>query len=76
MIFCGFLILLIIVFIFSYFLCVRKGLVGERKACWLLPLGAIVAFVFYCLYCPYCWLTGLAILVVSLIVYIALVLKA
>ncbi|MDD2672663.1 MAG: fibronectin type III domain-containing protein [Syntrophales bacterium] len=73
---CWILILLIVVLIILFFLTIKKGKIDQKKICWLLPLGAIAAFVIYCLYCPYCWLVGIIIAAVSLVVYIAIMLKA
>jgi len=74
--YCLLLALLICVLIVLFFLCVKNGKIDRKKICWLLPLAAIALFVLYCLYCPYCWYLGIAIAAISLVVYIAMMLKA
>jgi len=73
---CWLLILLIAVLIILFFLCIKKGKKEKKKIYWLLPLATIGLFILYCLYCPYYWLVGIAILVISLIIYLAIMLKA
>lgn len=73
---CWLLILLIAVLTLVFFLCIKKGKIEEKRICWLLPVLIIGLFILYCFYCPYRWTVGIIIAVVSLIVYIAIMLKA
>ncbi len=73
---CWILILLIVVLIMLFFLSIRKARIEKNKLYWLLPLLVIVLFVVYYFYCPYFWLVLIITIVVSLILYIIIMLKA
>lgn len=73
---CWLLVLLAAVLIFLFFWAIKKGKIEKNKLYWFLGLIVIALLVLYYLYCPFAKIVVLAIVLVSFIVYIAMMLKA
>ena len=74
--FCWLLVLLIAVLIFLFFWAIKKGKIEKNKLYWFLGLLALALIVLYYLYCPWAKIVVLAIIVISLIIYVSMMLRA
>jgi len=73
---CRLLILLIAILIFIFFWAIKKGKIEKNKLYWFLGLLALALIVLYYLYCPWAKIVVLAIIVISLIIYVSMMLRA
>lgn len=73
---CLLLILAIALFIMLFFFSIKNGKIEKKRIYWVLMFLAIGLFVLYSFFCPYWKIVGAVMLVVSLVVYIAMMLKA